>query len=62
MAANCYHLIIRLAEMSLQRQVWKLVGLQAVFSEDPETEDCEINSTFLGLSSMRDSEGTENHK
>ena len=37
MPANCYHLIIRLAEMSLQGQVWKLVGSKAVFSEDPET-------------------------
>ena len=62
MPADCYHLIITLAEMSLQGQVWKLVGLKAVFSEDPETGNHVINSTFLGLSSMRNSEGTENHK
>lgn len=58
--ANCYHLIITLADISLHGQgMWKLVGLKGALSEDPGTWDCGINRMFPGLSSTRDSKGAE---
>lgn len=36
--------------------------LKATFSEDSVTGACKINMMFADLNSIRNSEGTENHK